>query len=179
MSADRFDSKYQEGLRASVENPRRRAFWAPRSRRRLAVVALAALTLAAAGTYAAVVVAEGPAARGATIGFVVLLLLTAVLGTQLNIATRWVAGYTGLDEYQRAEMARATKLGHHVTAVLMTLLIAVATGFGGALSALDWDGRLPLAVLVPMVVVTAMCHASFPACYLAWTRPDEIPDEED
>ncbi|WP_285734039.1 hypothetical protein [Nocardiopsis sp. ATB16-24] len=173
------DTRKQERLRALVEDPRRRRFWAARSRRRQAVVALALVTIVASAAFAVSIGVEPPYTPLLMGVFVVFLLGTMVLGTQLNVAARWVVGYEGVDEFQRSEMDRATLLGHHVTAALLALLVAVTCGFGG------WSvgGGLPtdvaFMVLVPLVLVTAMCHAVFPACYLAWTRPDEILQEED
>ncbi|MFL1376747.1 MULTISPECIES: hypothetical protein [unclassified Nocardiopsis] len=173
------NDRTQERIRAMIENPRRRAFWAARARRRAAVAVFVAVTLAAAVVLALPLVVDIPWSLGWTFGFVALLVVSAVISTHINLAARWVAGYHGLDEFQRAEMDRATRLGHHVTAVLTTLLIAVAAGFATAAPGSDMDAELPLAVLAPLVVVTAMAHAAFPACYLAWTRPDEVPDDED
>ncbi|CAL9500215.1 hypothetical protein SUDANB121_03437 [Nocardiopsis dassonvillei] len=173
------DSRTQERIRAMIENPRRRAFWAARSRRRAAVVVFVAVTLAATAFLALPLVVGESWSTAGLVGFVALLVAGAVISTHINIAARWVVGYGGLDEFQRAEMDRATRLGHHVTAGMATLLIAVAAGFATAAPGTDMGAELPLAVLAPLVVFTAMAHAAFPACYLAWTRPDEVPDDED
>ncbi|MDT0328011.1 hypothetical protein [Nocardiopsis lambiniae] len=181
MFIGRPDSRTQERMRAMVENPRRRAFWAARSRRRIAVVVLTATTLTAALFLALPLVVDAawsPIPFISLVGFVVLMLSTMVIATQVNIATRWVVGYRGVDEFQRAEMDRATLLGHHVTAGLATLLIAVTAAFATAAPGSGMGAELPLAVLAPLVVITAMTHAAFPACFLAWTRPDEVPDDE-
>lgn len=173
------DDRTQERIRAMIENPRRRAFWGSRSRRRAAVAVFVALTLAAVLFLTAPLLAGAPWSPAGIAGFVVLLVASAVISTHINIAARWVVGYRGLDEFQRAEMDRATRLGHHVTAALMTLLIAVAAGFAASAPGSGMGAALPLAVLAPLVVLTGMAHAAFPACYLAWTRPDEVPDGED
>ncbi|WP_306367671.1 hypothetical protein [Nocardiopsis sp. CC223A] len=176
------DGRTQERIRAMIENPRRRAFWAARSRRRVAVAAWAASTSATALFLVLPLVIDDswpPASLIFLVGFLVAIVLTMVLATQINIAARWVMGYRGLDEFQRAEMDRATRLGHHVTAGLATLLIGVTAAFATAAPGIDMDAELPLAVLTPLVLFTAMLHAAFPACYLAWTRPDEGPDDED
>ncbi|MGQ4267345.1 hypothetical protein [Nocardiopsis changdeensis] len=173
------NSRTQERIRSMIENPRRRAFWAARSRRRAAVAVFVALTLAAALFLALPLVVGASLSFAGIAGFVGLLLVSAVLSTHINIAARWVVGYHGLDEFQRAEMDRATRLGHHMTAALATLLVAVTAGFATAAPGTDMGAELPLAVLAPLVVVTTMAHAAFPACYLAWTRPDELPDDED
>ncbi|WP_435109064.1 hypothetical protein [Nocardiopsis synnemataformans] len=169
----------QERLRALVENPRRRRFWAARSRRRQAVVAFALAIVLAAALFSTAVVAGPPSSTVLVIGFALSLGASTVISTHINIAARWVVGYEGVDEFQRAEMDHAAHVGHNVTAALLVLLIAVTCGFGGWLSLGHMDARIPLAVLVPLVILATFCHTAFPACYLAWTRPDEIPDEED
>ncbi|NKZ00649.1 hypothetical protein [Nocardiopsis alborubida] len=178
MFVSKPSSQKQERLRALVENPRRRRFWAARSRRRQAVAACAFATVLAAVLFSAAVVTGPPTSTVLVIGFALSLGASAVLSTHINIAARWVVGYEGVDEFQQAEMDRAASLGHNVTAALLTLLVAVTCGFGGWLSLGNMDARIPLTVLVPLVVLTTMCHAAFPACYLAWTRPDEIPGDE-
>ncbi|WP_150248625.1 hypothetical protein [Nocardiopsis deserti] len=179
MFVSKPSSQKQERLRALVENPRRRRFWAARSRRRQAVAACAFATVLAAALFSTAVVTGPPSSTVLVIGFALSLGASAVLGTHINIAARWVVGYEGVDEFQRAEMDHAARLSHNVTMALLTLLIAVTCGFGGWLSMGHMDARIPLTLLVPLVLLTTMCHAAFPACYLAWTRPDEIPDEED
>lgn len=173
------NSRTQERVRAMIENPRRRAFWAARSRRRAAVAVFVAVILASAVPLALPLVVDAPWAPAWTLGFVGLMAVGAVLATHINLAARWVVGYQGLDEFQRAEMDRATRLGHHVTAALATLLMAVTAGFATAATDMDMGAALPLAVLAPLVLITGLAHAAFPACYLAWTRPDEVPDDED
>ncbi|NYH52466.1 peptidoglycan/LPS O-acetylase OafA/YrhL [Nocardiopsis arvandica] len=171
-------SKKQERLRALVENPRRRRFWAARSRRRQAVVALTLVTFAGAAAFAAAILAEPPASLVWLGAFLLLTAGSAVTATHINIAARHVAGYEGLDEFQRAEADHAARLGHHVTAVLLGLLIGIVCGFGGWLTSQEASTHAVLAVLAPLVILTTLCHAAFPACYLAWTRPDEVPDDE-
>ncbi|MGW9348747.1 hypothetical protein [Nocardiopsis flavescens] len=173
------DDRTQERMRALIENPRRRAFWAARPRRRAAVAVFLATTLGAAAVLVLPLAADASWSLAGVAGFVVLLVTSAVISTHINIAARWVAGYRGLDEFQRAEMDRATRLGHHVTAALATLLVGVTAGFAAAAPGTDMGAAVPLVVLAPLVVVTAMTHAAFPACYLAWTRPDELSGDEE
>lgn len=59
------------------------------------------------------------------------------------------------------------------------VLLVVGAIFGSWVSNLELSARLLMAVLVPLIVLTTMCHAAFPACYLAWTRPDEVLDDAD
>jgi hypothetical protein len=172
-------SRQQERLRAYIENPRRRRFWAARSRRRLAVVAFALVTVLAATAFAIGLVRGAPESHVPLALYGLLLAGSALLATHINVAVRWVAGYEGLDEFQRAEMDHAARLGHNVTMVLLMILLVVGGVFGSWVSDLELGARLLLAALVPLVVLTAMCHAAFPACYLAWTRPDEVFDDAD
>lgn len=169
----------QERLRALVENPRRRRFWAARSRRRLTVAAIVLVLVLASAAYAAFLLTETAGSYGMLALYVLLLAGSALLVMQINIATRWVAGYQGLDELQRAEMDHAARVGHNVTMVLLCVLLVVGAIFGSWVSNLELSARLLMAVLVPLIVLATMCHAAFPACYLAWTRPDEVLDDED
>ena len=182
MFTGQLNDRTQERMRAMIENPRRRAFWAARSRRRTAVAAFAATILAASAllVFPLAVGTTGEWAAGAlTCAFIVLVLVSTVISTHINLAARWVVGYRGLDEFQRAEMDRATRIGHNVTAALATLLIAVTTGFAASAAVTDMGAAPVLAVLAPLALITGMAHAAFPACYLAWTRPDEDVDDED
>ncbi|WDZ91278.1 hypothetical protein [Nocardiopsis sp. HUAS JQ3] len=172
-------SRQQERLRAYIENPRRRRFWAARSRRRLTVVAFALVTVLAAASYAVGLMAEASDSYVSLTLYGLLLGGSALLATHVNVAVRWVGGYEGLDEFQRAEMDHAARVGHNVTMVLLCVLLVVGAIFGSWVSNLELSARLLMAVLVPLVVLTTMCHAAFPACYLAWIRPDEVLDDED
>lgn len=179
MFASNPSPQKQERLRASIENPRRRRFWAARSRRRLTVVAIGFVLVLASAVYATALLALPSDSYGMLALYVLLLAGTALLVTQINIATRWAVGYQGLDEFQRAEMDHAARVGHNVTMVLLCVLLVVGAIFGSWVSNLELGARLLMAVLVPLVVLTTMCHAAFPACYLAWTRPDEVLDDAD
>lgn len=172
-------SRQQERLRAYIENPRRRSFWAARSRRRLTVAVFALVTVLAAASFAVGLMGEASGSHVPLTLYGLLLVGSALLATHVNVAVRWVGGYEGLDEFQRAEMDHAARLGHNVTTVLLMVLLVVGGVFGSWVSNLELGARLLMAVLVPLVVLTTMCHAAFPACYLAWTRPDEVLDDED
>lgn len=66
-------------------------------------------------------------------------------------------------------MDRAAHIGYNVTTSLLVVLVLVTTLLGGA--------TLVMAVIAPVVLVAAFAHTAFPACYLAWTRPDEVLDD--
>ncbi|WP_159944757.1 MULTISPECIES: hypothetical protein [unclassified Nocardiopsis] len=169
----------QERLRAFIENPRRRRFWAARSRRRRAVVLFFLVTVLAAVAFAFGLLGEASESYLPLALYGLLLTGSALLATNINIAARWVSGYHGLDEFQRAEMDHAARLGHHVTTALLMVLLVVGCVFGSWATSVELGARLLLAVLVPLVVLTTMCHTAFPACYLAWVRPDEVLDDEE
>ncbi|WP_444962127.1 hypothetical protein [Nocardiopsis sp. M1B1] len=172
-------SQKQERLRAYIENPRRRRFWAARSRRRLTVAVFTLVTVLAAASFAVGLMGEVSGSYVPLTLYGLLLVGSALLATHVNVAVRWVGGYEGLDEFQRAEMDHAARVGHNVTMVLLCVLLVVGGVFGSWVSNLELSARLLMAVLVPLVVLTTMCHAAFPACYLAWTRPDEVLDDTD
>lgn len=169
----------QQRLHAMIEDPKARARWAPRSRRRVLVIALIAVSLLSAVSFTAAVVMDGLVAYVPFIGFIALGVLAVHLNTHVLIAVRWEHSYPGLDEFLRAQMDRASLTGHRVTMVMLTALLAVTSGFGGATLSLELPGTLVIAVLLPLVLLTALCHGSFPAAFLAWTRPDEQDAEED
>ncbi|MDA8369707.1 MAG: hypothetical protein M0026_07530 [Nocardiopsaceae bacterium] len=163
-------SRMRDQLHAAVEDEKTRRRWARRGRRRLLVAAEGAVTL---GTGAALLAQLTRPFPGGWFVFLALALLVAVLGTQINIAARWVAGYQGLDERQRAEQSRARIVSHRLTTVLLFALMVAAM----LLTATDIE--VPIAALAPALFVFFLLHSAFPSVYLAWTQPDEVPDEED
>ncbi|WP_017583740.1 hypothetical protein [Nocardiopsis valliformis] len=169
----------QQRLHAMIEDPRARTRWAPRSRRRALVIALITVSLLSALSFTAAVVMDGLAAYVPFIGFLALVVLILYLSAYVNIAARWVPGYPGLDEFQRAQMDQAALKGHRLTQIMLTAVLAVASGIGGAMITSELPGTLIIAILLPLVLLTALCHASFPAAFLAWTRPDEEDVEEE
>ncbi|MFC4565090.1 hypothetical protein ACFO4E_24810 [Nocardiopsis mangrovi] len=166
-----FGERTQDEMRARVENERVRLRWARRGRRRALVAAEAAVAVAGALVLAAVQLSYGGLAL--LIAFLALMALGAFLGTQVNLASRWVAGYRGLDERQRADHERALRIGHHVTAAVLFVALVVLLAVGQVAVA------VPAAVLAPTVFLLAMLHFCYPAAHLAWNLPDEVPDEDD
>lgn len=173
------DTKKQEQLRRLIEDPRRRRFWAPRGRRRTAVVLLALVVLVGALAFAGSITVDGAPAVALLGVFLGAMVAITVLATQINIAARWVAGYRGLDEFQRSETDRAAHIGFNVTTASLVLLVMVTTALGGAFLVTELSAALVMAVIAPVVLVATFAHTAFPAAYLAWTRPDELPDDED
>jgi cell division protein FtsW (lipid II flippase) len=159
---------------SSTSNGFKRYACAPR------LIALIAVSLLSTVSFtAAVVVLDGLAAYVPFVGFLALVVLILYLSSCVNIAARWVPGYSGLDEFQRAQMDQATLRGHRLTQIMLTVLLAAASGIGGAMVTTELPGTLVIAILLPFLLLTALCHASFPAAFLAWTRPDEEDAEED
>jgi hypothetical protein len=169
----------QQRLHTMIEDPKTRAYWAPRSRRRALVVALSAVSLLSAVSFTAAVVMDGRAAYVPFIGFLALAVLIIYLIAYVNIAVRWAPGYPGLDEFQRAQMDQAALKGHRLTQIMLIALLTVVSGIGGAMVTSELPGTLVIALLLPFLLLTALCHASFPAAFLAWTRPDEEDADED
>lgn len=169
----------QQRLHAMIEDPRARTRWAPRSRRRALVIALIAVSLLSAVSFTAAVVMDGLAAYVPFIGFMALIALVAYLGVHVSIAARWAPGHPGLDEFQRAQMDQAALTGHRLTQIMLTAVLTVTSGIGGAMITSELPGTLIIAILLPLVLITALCHGCFPAAFLAWTRPDEEDDDPD
>lgn len=170
-------TKKQQRLLEMIEDPRRRSYWAPRSRRRQAVVALAVTSMLSVTLFAPAILMTAPWSYLPFAGFLVMATLVLPLAARVSVASRCTPHQIGLDEFQRAEMDHASLLGHRVTNVGLVVLITVTSGMGGALTAMDFSASVAVAILLPLVFVTALCHATFPACYLAWTRPDEVLDD--
>lgn len=169
----------QRRLHDRIEDPRARARWAPRSQRRALVSALVGVSLLSVVLFTLAVVIDGPGAFVPFVVFIALGVFNVYLGAHVHVAARWAPGHPGLDEFQRAEMDRAALTGHRLTTILMTVLVTVASGIGGAMVSAELDGTLVIAILLPLVFLTALCHACFPTASLAWTRPDEILDEDE
>ncbi|GLU47272.1 hypothetical protein [Nocardiopsis ansamitocini] len=159
-----------EALEQTVEHGPARRRWARRSRRRLLV---AAQTAVLAGASAQIVAFDLQPPGVALTLFLVLLSLYALLGTQLNLASRWVVGLR-LDERQREDRERARSVGYRTTTVLLFGLMMLAVVL--------WSGRPDLAV--PMNALAALTfllggvHTGLPAAVLAWRLPDETRDDE-
>ncbi|GHD25341.1 hypothetical protein GCM10007147_22520 [Nocardiopsis kunsanensis] len=155
----------------NTESPRLRRAWGTRTRRRLYTLLYLALVL-----VGAVMLIWSDLVRAVAVpvlaGFVVLGLLV----TQLNRATRMSPPHRLLDERQRAERDAAHRFSQQTMGVLLlTVLVAVAVLTINE----PLDVEFPSALALPLLWVLAMVHISLPACYLAWTQPDEPADEED
>ncbi|WP_017609129.1 hypothetical protein [Nocardiopsis xinjiangensis] len=172
-------TKKQRRMLEVIEDPERRSYWALRSRRRRAVLALAGATVLGIACFVIALLMSAPWAYLPFAGFVAVSALSVVLSSRVSIASRCTPRQIGLDEYQRAEFDQASLLGHRVTNAALIALLTVASGMGGALLSSDFSASVALAVLLPLVYVTAVCHGCFPACYVAWTRPDEVLDDMD
>lgn len=151
---------------------------ASRSRRRNHTVLLVLVLLAATVLLTVALFQPGTALTMTVLlpAFLVLLVVAVVVNTLLSRATGVRAGYRNMDERQRAELDRATRTGHGVTsALIFAAFLAVAVLEGPTPDHLYFPEELFLPVL--WVVYTA--HVAVPALYLAWTQPDELPDDED
>ncbi|WP_304452370.1 hypothetical protein [Nocardiopsis sp. YSL2] len=173
----RLRDEFDHVNRLNAENPRLRARWAARSRRRVATALMGVFVLAGAallGVLAFPGVGDG--------SFLLVLAFLAAIGgyfylvTQLNRATRTGVRYQSLDERQRIERDHATRIGFHTTgALLMAVFLLLA-----AASILPPEVlSLPNELIMPLVWLILMVHSSTPCAYLAWTRPDDVPDDED
>ncbi|MFC9086133.1 hypothetical protein [Nocardiopsis dassonvillei] len=108
--------------------------------------------------------------------FLVLLVTAALVNARLSRATGVTAGYRNMDERQRAELDRATRIGHGVTSVLIfAAFLVVAVLEGPTPDHLYFPEEL----FLPVLWVIYMAHVAVPALYLAWTQPDEIPDDDE
>ncbi|GAA1456425.1 hypothetical protein NE857_33130 [Nocardiopsis exhalans] len=165
-------------LLADTEKPALNRVRASRTRRRFHAVLLVLLVLAACVSLAAGDIAD--------IGDLWSLLLLAFLGllapvlyliTRLNQISRMSLPYRLLDERQRGDRDDAHRFGQRMTSAMLGLsfvlsaLITIVFSPGGA----DFPGWLVL----PLLWLLVMAHTMAPALYLAWTQPDELPEEDD
>ncbi|WP_116246308.1 hypothetical protein [Nocardiopsis sp. FIRDI 009] len=158
------------------ENPKVRARWASRSRRRAAVLLVGALILGGTVLLGWQSQDSGRGGLAVALTVVVLMIVFVWLVTQLGMATRLSMSYQHLDERQRIERDRSTRIGHHVTAaVLVTALLLVMVPNVFSYDAVSFPGELTW----PLLWLIVMVHTSAPSVYLAWTQPDEILDDED
>ncbi|MFE3460868.1 hypothetical protein ACFXKD_25280 [Nocardiopsis aegyptia] len=173
----RLRDEFEDVNRINAENPRLRARWAARSRRRVGAALMGVLVLTSAALLGLLTFRES----GNGSFLLALAFLTSIGGylylfTQLNRAMRTGLRYRSLDERQRVERDHATRVGHHTTGVLLMavfLLLAAASILPPEVL------HLPNELMMPLVWLILMVHSSTPCAYLAWTRPDEIPDDED
>ncbi|WP_047868664.1 hypothetical protein [Nocardiopsis sp. RV163] len=148
---------------------------ASRTRRRCYAVLHVLITLAVAVlTWAATQPDPGPVRSFLqAIGMVGLLGAWFAVHARLGQATDLMVGYRRLDERQRTELDRATRIGHNATSVFI-LVVFLAGVIGGFLPA-----SLTSELALPVLWMIYMVHASTPLLLLAWTRPNEVPDDED
>lgn len=159
----------------NAESPRLRRVRASRTRRRLYTLLYLALILA--GTVMLIGserVQDLPTGVAVPVlaGFVVLGLLV----TQLNRVTRMSLPHRLLDERQRAERDAAHRFSQQTMGVLLlTVLVVVAVLTINE----PLDMEFPSALALPLLWVLTMVHISLPACYMAWTQPEEPVDEDE
>ncbi|WP_444962128.1 hypothetical protein [Nocardiopsis sp. M1B1] len=177
----------ERAARLSAENPGRRGFEekpklrrlrASRSRRRNHTVLLVLVFLAATVLLTAALFQPGTTLTMTVLlpAFLVLLVAAVVVNTRLSRATGVRAGYRNMDERQRAELDRATRTGHGVTsALILAAFLAVAVLEGPTPDHLYFPEEL----FLPVLWVIYMAHVAVPTLYLAWTQPDEIPDDDE
>ncbi|MCY9786361.1 hypothetical protein KIK06_20925 [Nocardiopsis sp. EMB25] len=162
--------------RLRTENPKVRRRWASRSRRRAATVLMGAMGLVGAAFLWWQPYTANGGGPGLVLGVVAALAVFVWLVAQLNMATRLAVSYQHLDERQRIERDRSTRIGHHVTAAVLVsafLLVMVLNVF-------SYDAvSFPEELTWPLLWLILMVHTSAPSAYLAWTQPDEIVDDED
>jgi len=168
----------QDKSHAKSMNPRLRRFWASRARRRRYAALLVATVPAGA-----VLLAVLPSYGGTTLAVAVLLPLVlvlmcamAIVNTQLGLATYASSGHRNLDERQRVEMDRATQVGHRSTGALLGVAF-VTIAFGTTFS--PASVVFPPQLVTPLLWVVLLVHSAMPVCYLAWTQPDDVPDDTD
>ncbi|WP_017572969.1 hypothetical protein [Nocardiopsis halotolerans] len=148
---------------------------ASRTRRRCYVVLHVLITLAVAVLMWVVTLPDPGMVRSGlqAVGMLGLLGAWFVVHARLGQATDLMVSYQRLDERQRTELDRATRIGHNVTSVSIF----------AAFSAVVVGAFLPVSLIselaMPVLWVIYMVHASTPLLLLAWTRPNEAPDDEE
>ncbi len=161
------------------EDPRTRTLWADRTARVRRLYLAVALVLM--GTAALTSLALSQSAlmlTGSSLAVVVLMIAQTGALQRLEAGSRTLHGYAEVvDERQRSEIDAARDLGHSVTSALLLLVVAVV-GVAQLMGTFPLaDLTVPAGLLLPVVWLALVVHRSFPACYLAWTQPDEQPDD--
>lgn len=165
-----------EILIGKFQEPAARAAWARRSTRLRLVAVVLALALAGTAAFAVMVTAgSGALVIGSALMLIAVLAVFSPLARRLNAGARVLKGYERVvDERQRAEIDHARALGHTVTGWMMAAL-AVLGGIAHLVTrdVLGAVVEVPIGLAAAAVWVVLVLHDLFPACHLAWTRPDE------
>ncbi|MGW5875005.1 hypothetical protein ACWFMI_00430 [Nocardiopsis terrae] len=159
-----------------ADDPRLRRAWASRARRRRYTVLYVALVIGGAAVLGWV-----PRVGGTLQVIVPMLAMGAAIGvalfviTQLTRFTRLSLPHRLLDERQRADRDAAHRVAHKaMAAVLMAVFfLAYLVPVYSPPSVV-----FPSELATPLLFTLVMLHTSAPACYLAWTQPDELPDDD-
>lgn len=175
---NQFITESQNRSQVKSENPNLRRFWASRARRRRYTVLFVALVAAGAVLFSLSSYISGTTVAVTVLvpAIIVVMAAVATLSVQLSLFARTGVGHQNLDERQRVEMDRATRIGHQGTTALLMgtfLLLALTTTFSPERVA------FPDELLLPLVWIMALVHSCLPTCYLAWTQPDELLEEDE
>ncbi|MEU3018061.1 hypothetical protein ABZ635_11790 [Nocardiopsis sp. NPDC007018] len=170
----------RQRLLDQFEDPVTRALWADRGARVRRTYLSIALALASTAALTSLALSQSAlAVTASSLAVVVLLIAQTGAFHRIEAGSRTLHGYAEVvDERQRAEIDAARDLGHSVTSALLILVVAGA-GAAQLAGTNPWtDLTVPIGLLLPVVWLVLVVHRSFPACYLAWTQPDEPLDDE-
>ncbi|GAB3722976.1 hypothetical protein [Nocardiopsis nanhaiensis] len=162
---------------AAAEDPGLSRARASRARRRFHVALLALLILGAVFGLAAVNTIDNSNPQYlAAVLFVGVVILLVYQVKRLSRITRVSLPIRLLDERQRDERDNAHRFGHYLTGVALGasfILVAVITTFSPP------SVVFPSWLAVPLLWLLAMLHSAGTVFYLAWTQPDELPEEDE
>lgn len=172
---------HRQKLRSQFEDPKIRRLWADRSARLRRLYLSLSLVLLIAAALTAMALAQSTwALLGACVAVFVLLIPQTAVFRGLEAGSRTLYGYElVVDERQRAEIEAARNLGHSVTSGLLILAVATAGAAQLANTYPPAEANVPVGVFLPVAWLVLTAHRAFPACYLAWTQPDEPPETGD
>lgn len=171
---------YRHKLLTRFEDAKTRRLWADRPARLRRLYLGLTLVLLSMAALTALVLTQNPlVVFVASPALCVLLLPQAKIFQFLEAGARTHYGYElVVDERQRAEIDQARNIGHSVTTALLVLTVAITAAVHLTITFPQADHDVPLGVLLPVTCVILFLHRAFPALYLAWTQPAELPEEE-
>ncbi|KJK34445.1 hypothetical protein UK15_35835 [Streptomyces variegatus] len=155
-------------------NDRRSASWyATAARRRLAVTAHAALTLAIGGLMTHFFLAKGEPLWPVAVMAVLLLPWMVATGV-INSATRGLLELRerALDERQSAERSRVLARSHRATTLLLGAVAVTLLITGGV------AGDAPKAYAAPLLIAVLVVHWVMPLWVAGWHAEDEPADDD-
>ncbi|MEU3935588.1 hypothetical protein AB0E85_26660 [Streptomyces sp. NPDC029044] len=166
-------TRYDRSMLRLMNDRRAAAWYATAARRRGAVAAHVALTLAIGGLMTHMFLAEGEPLW--TVAVMAVLLLPWMVATGvINHATRGLLELREhvLDERQSAERSRVLARAHRVTTLLLAATAVTLLITGGV------AGDAPKAYAAPLLIAVLVVHWVMPLWVAGWRAQDEPADDD-